>query len=454
MRSIPGDISTDAQPPLRIPLAHFLVGLGFLLVGGGFTLGIASGSSVEALAQPVFGRVAAAHLLLVGWVTVTILGAMVQFVPVWSGVPLYSHRLATLQLLFVGGGVAGFATGFSLARLDVVVPFALAMFVGFVLFCYNVGRTLLSARPWDVTEGHFALAVGFFFTAGLLGTTLAIDFVYPIYPPASLPAGLSDAFALSRGSVLDAHVTLAVLGGVLATVLGALFQLGPMFTQSQATPLDDRLQQVETVVYPPGVVVLAAGRLAGSEPIATVGGLGVAVGVAAGFLFLARRLYTATVDYSPMLPRYGAVAILGGGWAISAAASWSVAPIGASVRLGSQTLGPILLFGAIGFVVVGTLYHVIPFLIWVHRYSDRLGYEPVPMVDELYDARLARFDLAATGLGTATLAVGAVLFVPLSTAVGGWLVFLGVLAFGTNMFVTVLRHAPDAADPRGWLAEA
>ncbi|MDY6780485.1 MAG: hypothetical protein SV760_08075, partial [Halobacteria archaeon] len=100
----------------------------------------------------------------------------------------------------------------------------------------------------------------------------------------------------------------------------------------------------------------------------------------------------------------------------------------------------ILLFGVIGFVVIGTVYHVVPFVIWVHRYSDRLGYEPVPMVDDLYSRRAARVDLVLTVVGLAVVVVSAYLSWPLGTAVGGVVSTAGYTVFVLNVVRTVQVH--------------
>lgn len=444
MQSVPESLSTTAQPPLRIPLAHVLVGLGFLLVGSVVALSVL----VEAL--PVFGRIAAAHLLLVGWVAVTIVGAMTQFVPVWSGVELYSRRLATLQLLLLSVGVGGFALVLSITRPDLTAWFALLMSTGFGVFCYNVGRTLWRARPWDVTERHFALAIVFFLAAAGLGTSLAIDFRFALFPLGSA----------TRSTVLGAHVTLAVFGGVLLTVVGALYQLGPMFTQSQESVFDERLRAVESMLLPSGVALLAGGRLLGFSLVATLGGLGVAIGFAAAAIVLGRRLYFATVDYSPMLPRYAVATVSGLAWTLVAGASWVSDPLSSGTRFGPAEIGPILLFGTIGFVLVGTLYHVVPFLIWIHRYSDRLGYEPVPTVEDLSSARIERIDLLATVIGTVVVfgatgvsGLGGIQDSRILVLAGGLIIFVGLILFVSNMMVTVWRHAPGAADPRTWIID-
>jgi len=83
MSVVPGPLETDQQPPMTIPLRHFVLGLAFLLLGIGVGLGIAAGVA------PGFATLAHVHLLLAGWVCLTIMGAMTQFVPVWSGVELH-----------------------------------------------------------------------------------------------------------------------------------------------------------------------------------------------------------------------------------------------------------------------------------------------------------------------------------------------------------------------------
>ncbi|MGZ0746255.1 hypothetical protein [Haloparvum sp. AD34] len=487
MSAVPGDLSTEVQPPLSIPLRHFLVGLGFLLAGSLAALVLALPEVVGVAAGAAgFARVAAAHLLLVGWVGLTILGAVTQFVPVWSGVPLHSDRLGSLQLALVGVGVPGFAAALWVGVPATGVPFALAMVAGLVVFSYNVGRTLMAARPWDVTETHFALALGFFVAAVTVATALALDFRYAVFPVG--PVGRPNAVA--------AHATLAVFGGVLVTVAGALSQLGPMFTQSDPGPLDRGLEAVETVALPTGVATLAVGRLFGHDGLASVGGVLVTGGVLAVGWVLARRVRDASVAPSPMTRRYALVAVALVAWAVTAGLAWGSAALhlgvstgssggavaggGASVassgavaggaasvagdavlRFGAPGLGPFLLFAAVGFVVLGTLYHVVPFLIWVHRYSDRVGLEAVPTIEDLYDERLAALDLAATvgGLLVVGLAVAAPLAAPsvaghpvvsgasaveAALVVGMAATVAGVVLFVGNMVRTVVVHAPSA----------
>jgi hypothetical protein len=100
--------------------------------------------------------------------------------------------------------------------------------------------------------------------------------------------------------------------------------------------------------------------------------------------------------------------------------AWLSDPLAPNATFGAPRASHLLLVGVVGFVVLGTLYHVVPFIVWVHRYSDQLGYEAVPMIDDLYSDRLAAVDLAFLGVGTGLLVATDLLSVPpLGSAVGG-----------------------------------
>jgi len=431
MQRVPSGLTTSTRPPTTIPLWHFLVALVFLLSGSGLGLSWTLGGPVPGSG---FGGIAVAHLLLVGWVCVTILGAMTQFVPVWSGIELHSDRLAGLQLVLVAVGVIGFAAALWIGRPVDAIGAAGAMVAGFAVFVYNLARTLWRARPFDVTERHFALAIGFFVLAVALGGVLAADYRW----------GLIVTSDLSRSAVVDAHVTLAVFGGVLTTVVGALYQLGPMFAQTDTSPLDDRLATVETGLYPVGVLALSAGRLFEHVLAATAGGLLVATGVVLAGIVLGRHVRNATASASPMLSRYAVVAIAAVAWGLTAATTWVTSPLGPVVRFGDPAVGSLLLGALVGFVVIGTLYHIVPFIVWLERYSDLVGLEPVPAIDDLYDGRVSMIDFSTTVSGTVLLLGTAVL--PLGEhlhavhTLAGGLVLVGISLFVANQVVTLVRH--------------
>ncbi|MFB6102640.1 MAG: hypothetical protein ABEJ73_08755 [Haloplanus sp.] len=424
MNAVPGGIDTDRQPPLSIPLRHFVAALGFLLVGS--TLGVADALGVA----PGLARLAHLHLLLVGFVCLTIAGAMTQFVPVWAGTTLHSRRLARVQLWLLVGGLTGFAIALLGRRLVALPVFGALILAGFWTFAYNVGRTLATARPLDVTERHFTAALGFFVALTTLGLGLAVGFVEPQFTG-----------AIARRDVVAAHATLAVFGAVLTTVFGALYQLVTMFGQTELDGVDRTLQRVETVVYPLGVVGLAAGRLVASALLARVGAVLLLGGALAFVVILVRRLRDARAERTPMIVRYALLAPVVLLWALAALPAWLRAPLAPAAVFGAPGTAHLLALVVV-LVLVGTLYHIIPFLVWVHRYSDRLGIEAVPMIDDLYDDRLATVDGVLVAGGGLLLVGGDLLAVDALALVGGVVFALGLAVFAANLLLVVRRHAP------------
>ena len=429
MGAVPGEVDTDHQPPMTVPLRHFVVGLGLLLGG----LLVAVGVALDVAGG--FAVLSHVHLLLAGWVCLTIMGAMTQFVPVWSGTALHSRRLASVQLWLVTIGLAGFAGSLLGGYMAWIPVFGGTMLLGFWTFVYNMGRTLASVSSYDVTERHFGIALGFFLLVSSLGVILAVGFVRPVFAGSSI----------GRANVLGAHATLAVFGAVLTTVLGALYQLATMFTQTELHGVDLHLRRVEEVAYPSGVLLLAVGRLLDTAAVARVGGL-LVVGSLLGFaVILGRRLFETRVEWTPMLSRYAVVVPALTLWGLLTLPAWLGDPLAASALFGAPGTVHLLVVGVIGFVVLGTLYHVVPFIVWVHRYSDLLGYEAVPMIDDLYDDRIAAADFLLLGGGTTALVAADLLALPRATSAGGGgLVFVGALCFVANILQVIRTHSPHS----------
>ncbi|WP_436934923.1 hypothetical protein [Halovenus marina] len=431
MSAILGNLDTDQQPPMTVPLRHFAIGLCVLLVGVGFGIGLVVDS------VPGWGTLAHVHLLLAGWVCLTIMGAMTQFVPVWSGVDLHSRRLANVQLLLVTLGLLGFATAFVRETVAWLAPFGAVMLVGFWVFVYNISRTLVGVDEYDVTERHFGYAIVFFLALTALGLVLAVNLSHGILPSASV----------SHLELRSAHATLAVFGAVLTTIYGALYQLGTMFTQTELHGIDHYLQSVEEGGHLAGAVLLAGGRLFESPALARVGGLLVLAGAIAIAVVLGRKLVEMRVEWTPMHSRYAVLAPALVLWALFSVSAWVRQPTAPQHLFGASGSVHLLLLGVIGFVILGTLYHIVPFIIWVHQYSDRLGFEAVPMIDDLYDDRLATVDFALVLGGTVLLVLSEMaLHADTVTGAGGALVTLGLCVFIANMLLVVHRHSPQPLD--------
>ena len=146
-----------------------------------------------------------------------------------------------------------------------------------------------------------------------------------------------------------------------------------------------------------------------------------------------------------MLSRYAVAVVALLAWVAWTLPAWLADPIALDATFGPGGSAHLLTIGAVGFVVLGTLYHVVPFIIWERRYSDLLGYEDVPMIDDLYDDRLATADFACLTAGTTLLVVAGLGPLPAwLAAVGGPVLVLGLLLAVANLALTIRRHAPQS----------
>ena len=422
------DIDTDRQPPMGIPLCHFVVGLAFLVLGGLVGFGRAIG------VVPGIAPAASAHLLVAGWVGLTIMGAMTQFVPVWSGVPLHSRRLARLQLPLAAIGLLGLVLALLTLRLGLAVAFAALAIAGFWLFSYNVARTLVRVERLEATLASFGLAIGCFLAATLLGGLLVVDYTVALF-----------GSGVDRVAVIDAHVTLAVLGGVMLTVFGAIRQLITMFTGSEFDRVGRALLRVATVAYPIGLSSLVVGHLSSGRGFALVGGTVLVVATLGYTVALARPLARTTLPWTPLHAHYAVAIPAIGGWALYAASGWLADPLAPGRALGPPAAFELLAIGGVGFVVLGTLYHVIPFVVWFHAYSDRLGLEAVPTIDDCYSDRLASLEFLLVATGAVVVVLGASgTGSPIDPAIGWALLTAGFVCVAANMALVIARHAPGS----------
>jgi hypothetical protein len=216
-----------------------------------------------------------------------------------------------------------------------------------------------------------------------------------------------------------------------------------MFTQAEKTAVDAHLAHVEMVALPVGIGVLAAGRLFDARLVATVGGVLFLLGALAFAGFLGRQLWRARVEPGGLLRRYGLVTVSLVGWTVLTVPTWLRNPTSVFTRFGEPMVTHLLFVGVFTLTIVGTFYHVVPFIVWYHRYSGRLGYESVPMVDDLYDDRMERIEFWLLAVGLTGLWLGDLLSSTPVIVVGGNLVGVAVLLFGTNMAGVVWRHRPE-----------
>jgi hypothetical protein len=127
-------------------------------------------------------------------------------------------------------------------------------------------------------------------------------------------------------------------------------------------------------------------------------------------------------------------------WRVALLAALALGPLGALAVHADDTRFPVLfgwvlLWGWAAMIVHGMLMRIVPFLVWFHRFSWRVGKEHVPTMKQLLPERFARVGFA---LQLATLALGVIAIVTGASVVAR-LTGAGIGLTGVALAVSLLR---------------
>jgi hypothetical protein len=410
----PGAIAPGGLAPapgsIRLAAEHFVAATLYLLAGALGLLWVAPELAAGAYLSPHVAGVT--HLFTLGWLTMTVFGALCQLLPVALGTPVRSTRLAHAGFWAFAPGVGLFAAG--VATNNVLLHHAGILLVagGILLVLANVGGALPRARTRDVIWAAIALALGFLASTLVLGIVLLHN----------LHTGFIGG---ARVRVLATHLHVAIVGWLLVMIVGVSHRLLPMFLLSHGA--DTLWTRRALALLASGVVVLGTG-LTLQQPVATwagalllLGGLGCFFRQAYGFYRarVRKKLDVGMRFVATALAFLAASAILG----VAVLASGASHPRLATAYVITGLLGGIVLY------VIGFFYKIVPLLAWTARFRGRMGKEPVPTVAQLYSARLGYVQLGLMGGGVAILSAGTAAGSAHAARCGAVLFLGGVLVF-------------------------
>lgn len=413
-------LSLSQTPPLAVPLRYLLTAPLFAAAAGVVVL-----LFPEALmSRWTPATLAATHLLTLGFLAMTMFGALQQLLPVLAGVvipraPLFS---GVVHLGLTAGTIlltAGMGSGNPwLLQLGTLV-----LLLTVTLFAAVSGLALLQARSAHATVWAMGAALVALLITVLLGSGLLRHYGWRV--PLAHP-------------LTDLHVMWGLLGWVGALLIGVAWQVVPMF---QLTP--DYPRRMRRLLVPLLMVGLAAWSVA---RITSGAGDGVLLAALAALLVFAvttlwlqqrrrRRLPDVTLAFWRVAMASLIVALL-------------LIPLPGHHAL---LIGVLLLIGFAMSAVNGMLYKIVPFLIWLHL-NNRLQQNgrwqgAVPNMKQIIaEAALRRhYRLHLLVVGLALLAVLWPM-VPLGRAAGAALASSALLLGwnllqGVGVYRRVLRNA-------------
>jgi uncharacterized membrane protein len=339
-------LSFEQGPSLSGPLRFFLTAPLFALAAALLLLWFGQDALASRWAMPTL---ALTHLLTLGFLAMTMCGALLQILPVVAGVPILRPELtANVVHLALGAGATLLVAGFLLGQPHCFQLAAPLLGLAFFWLIGSTGTGLLRAFDGAAIATVSAIRLALLslaVTAGL-GITLSSAFGWSL--------------ALPLLELTDLHASWGLLGWIGVLVAGVAFQVIPMF---QATPVYPR----RIALALPALMLLtltawSLARVAGNSGFGAMQAwlaIPVAACVAA-FAALSLHLLhkrKRKPDPTTLFWRLSMACLLAG-------AALHLLPWDDASR--PLLLGVLFIVGFAMSAVNGMLYKIVPFLLWYH----------------------------------------------------------------------------------------
>ena len=405
-------ISQDFAPPFKLIAPFFIIG-GFFYVLATLALFLLD---VQELLYTSPVVISFTHLFLLGFVMMTIFGAMAQLVPVVLEVGHFGVELfyAIWPLLLVGTllMVGGFLYSPALLPYGgTVVLISMMIFVG------EIFLTIKKVKKLNLVMSSVLISNTFLFFGIIFGLLMALAYAGTI--------------SLDISQMLRAHVYSVIGGYIGITIMGLSIVLVPMFTLSHSfslTPL-----RIAITLMTLGVTSVILSSLFNREVLEYLGYF-------LAFLALPFYFYIIYIIYKTRPRKENDI------YAISMMYAYSAMLIALFLAIVYFVLHEevfllasawVLFFGFFGFMITGHIYKIIPFLVWFERFSPLVGKQKIPMLADMvpYKSSQAQFVFSGIGVVLVTFAI-----VTKSEALlhgGASFLFFGGLAFVRSMLYMI-----------------
>ena len=413
----------EHAPDVTVPLSFMLLGLVSFVVA---TVWLAFRSDLLVAYHYGPHVIALTHLVVLGFISSVVMGAVYQLAPVALETRLHSERLARIHFWCHLVGVPGMVAMFWIWDMKQVGHFGTFFGLGIGLFAWNIARTLRRARRWNAVAYGIASSTAWLVLTMLAGLFLASAKCWPRINPLDPLGGL------------HAHAHLGVLGCFVILIVAVSYRLVPMFLLSA-------IQSERRARWSVHLLNCGVAGLVTTVALKSPWKLAFAFLVVAGLVVYAIELTAIlavrkrrSLDWG-LRSFFSSMFILGVLAVLGAVLCWPTLPANEFTTRLENVYGFLALYGFVGWAILGMLYKILPFLVWYRAYAAEIGRSRVPVLHEMYSHPLQAvgywtytIGLAATALAMATGSE------PLVQA--GWLLLVaGVAVFLVNAG-RILRH--------------
>lgn len=353
------------------------------------------------------------HLYMLGFVMMAIFSAMAQLGPVVTEVKHHRVNVFKYIWIFLSLGLILMLIGFYIDTKFLLYGGFLVL-VAMCIYIVEFFLTLKNARRKTTITTAMKMSSLFLLLGIINGLIMAF--------------GFNSYLDLDPHSLLKAHTFGLVVGFVTLLIMGISIILVPMFGFSKRISDDEFAKSFYTLCA--GVILMLASPLFLTSLLESVSYTLTIVAILLYFFQLAKMMRSRKKIVHDIWARSIYVGFSSFLLSFLLFVFYLISPDPEILKLASW----ILLVGFFGFLIIGNLYKIIPFLLWFEIYSPLIEEQSVPMLHELLPSKLANLQFISSTLGLLASSFGLLLQVSSLFFIGAFFLFVGALFFALTLY--------------------
>lgn len=390
-------LSTKNAPSPKVVVPHYLVSAMALLIAA-----VVMFFSSNDLAVTFFGPhiVSLTHIMVLGFITTVIFGALYQLIPVVMEVKLYSEKMALLSFYTLVAGAVLLSYSFYSSYLYGRIPLAIGgslMLISIVVFVINFFKTAATTTVKTV-QNRFIIA-----SVVWLSLTVIIGLILAIMP-------FENFLGKTNMEWMRIHVEIGIMGWFMMLVIGVASILMPMFFISHQ--LKTKYLEYAFYLTNAGLLAFALCLFFDASLLWNVISVGSLI---TGLIFFFKY------NFDSYKKRLRKKLDIGMKLSVLAFLLLIITLITGVLTLLGSTIdwidadrmkmlyGASLVFGFFTALILGQMYKTLPFIVWLKLYNDKVGRYKTKMPIDMYSEKFADYHYYSFILAFVSLELGLLL---------------------------------------------
>lgn len=421
-------LSTQNAPSVWVVVPHFLIGAVNFIIASLLVVFHFDELLKFNLTAPLL---AITHLMILGWVTIVIFGALYQLIPVVMEVKLYSEKLAyvTLGLMIVGlifliSGFLNFEFQFSHS----IGMGASLVILSVLLFTFNTLKSAAASKKKSISR-LYIIASGFYLLLNVsLGLFITLNMSY-------------DWILVAHTEFLKAHLVIGLVGWFLMLIIGVSARLMPMFLIVHK--LKEGYLKWGFYLINAGIISIFIMVWFTNYPKILFDGslllilLGLIMFLLYNYDVFSHRMRK-KLD-SGMKPTAISLIIFGLSLVVFIAVFIGDSFFGLPAGRLEVLAGILMIYGFFTGIILGQTYKTLPFIIWLFYYQKLVGRQKTPLPSEMFNEKLIKVHTWSFTISIVLFIIG-LLFSSAMIVLGAAIAMLFTsLVYGVNASIMIFH---------------